>query len=316
MNFPNWTSGTTAKVCYIKEQTILKLTNATGYIRLSNIIFNDGTTLSYTARYTPSSGTAHIDISDLIRIGSGHCTVADNNTTRTIYWTSQAGMNPDTLYIPANQLAAYLVEQELGHYAAPLPSFMILPAGVTIAAEMIVEDPAMYIFKPDTYHLSSNGGVAIGGSYTGYLETIALDVPVVTSRVIQPECGKQYARLTWKSRKGNNKVHYFELSGINYKTSDTLALEPELSSQLSGLKGYREHRGETLSCTLRLDGLTAYDVWYYSDILQSSRCSIGIDNGRVDYAAQCTTAKIEIPDGDAGTNELVLTFNLNSYEHD
>lgn len=319
MTVNNWPSGTTAKEVYSKERTVLKITQVAGganaKITLSTIVYNDSTSLNYTAKYSAPSGTCYIDITDIIRIGSGHLNVTDGSATRTLYWSTMQGVNKYSLILPDNVVTQFLREEDLGHFGTPLPSYLIIPSGGLVTVEVVTEDPLLYTFKPDdivTLHPSGSFTIT---AYVGGLELSIMDKVLANTRIMEPECGKRYAALNWTSRIGNPKLAYFELSAITYKSANILQLDTAISDQYTRTSiGYDERRGEAVSCTLKLSGLSAFDIWYYSDVLQSNRQCITIGDNT--YYAQLTTNKIEIPDGDGGTNDLELNYNLYTVDYD
>lgn len=120
-------------------------------------------------------------------------------------------------------------------------------------------------------------------------------------------CNHRYAVVRWESAFGTQKTLVWEL--IENKTSavDNISL-------MSVEHDYNTIKGREDSFSLFLDNLTAYDYWYYADIIASSKVEVSIDNSpfrRVDV----TTKAVSIPDGDAGKmNELKVEVKYRKYD--
>ena len=68
------------------------------------------------------------------------------------------------------------------------------------------------------------------------------------------------------------------------------------------------------SVTLVIDELSAYDLWYYSDIITSSKVEVFI-SGAVGWSqVQVTNKNVTIPDGDARNGKLEITINWRRYD--
>lgn len=77
---------------------------------------------------------------------------------------------------------------------------------------------------------------------------------------------------------------------------------------------YNEVKGRVDGLSLRLDGLCAYDVWYYSDMITSSKVQISLD-GNEWTQVQVTDSSITIPDGEAlQDGKLEIKVNYKRYD--
>lgn len=106
-----------------------------------------------------------------------------------------------------------------------------------------------------------------------------------------------YAVVQWVSMTGVKRRHTFWVIKPEIEVADKYDLMTTDNS-------YKEIKGHEDGCTLMIDGLNAYDVWYYSDLAMSSNVRVTIYNG-AGYSpglvpALITTKKVTIPDGDAG----------------
>lgn len=69
--------------------------------------------------------------------------------------------------------------------------------------------------------------------------------------------------IRWRSLTGATRQHWFPVVGYVKDTNKELSL-------LSAGDGYNVRKNPYLALKCRLTGLTAYDVWYYQDLLQAS----------------------------------------------
>lgn len=69
--------------------------------------------------------------------------------------------------------------------------------------------------------------------------------------------------VRWTSLTGSVRQHWFPVVGYVNDTDKEV-------SMLSAGDGYKVRKNATLGLKCRLTGLTAYDVWYYQDMLQAS----------------------------------------------
>lgn len=74
---------------------------------------------------------------------------------------------------------------------------------------------------------------------------------------------RNYLMLYWRSRYGGYKQHTWEFLNVKYATQDSVEIQ-NLQNEYDVRKGFE------MSLTARIEGLTAYDYWYYADIINSS----------------------------------------------
>lgn len=106
-----------------------------------------------------------------------------------------------------------------------------------------------------------------------------------------------YAVVEWVSMTGILRRHTFWVIKPEIEVADKYDL-------LTTDNSYKEIKGHEDGCTLMIDGLNAYDIWYYSDLAMSSKVRVAIYNG-AGYSpgampALITTNKVTMPDGDGG----------------
>lgn len=122
---------------------------------------------------------------------------------------------------------------------------------------------------------------------------------------VDQECGKRYARVSWMPAFGSESLKraYFELRAETVQAGVT-TLQPNTPGDW-----YRDIRGRGDVVVLTLTGLTQYDVWYYSDIITSSR--VEVDGfGRVEIQ----TKEITLPDGESGKFDLKIKCKIAEYD--
>ena len=106
-----------------------------------------------------------------------------------------------------------------------------------------------------------------------------------------------YANVQWVSMTGVTRRHTFFVIKPEIEVADKYDLMTTDNS-------YKEIKGHEDGCTLMIDGLNAYDVWYYSDLAMSSNVRVAIYNGAGSSSgyvtAMITTKKVTMPDGDGG----------------
>lgn len=106
-----------------------------------------------------------------------------------------------------------------------------------------------------------------------------------------------YAVVEWVSMTGVLRRHTFWVIKPEIEVADKYDL-------LTNDNSYKEIKGHEDGCTLMIDGLNAYDVWYYSDLAMSSEVRVSIYNGAgigiASIPALITTKKVTMPDGDGG----------------
>lgn len=114
---------------------------------------------------------------------------------------------------------------------------------------------------------------------------------------------KQYAAVRWVSFTGVTRLHTWEVSKQKNETSGAFELLTQDGT-------FNVAKGRKDGFALRLDGLNAYDYWYYADVCHSSRVEVSLD-GQTWQRVNVTTKGVTVPDGNAGrlnTLEVELTY--------
>lgn len=124
-------------------------------------------------------------------------------------------------------------------------------------------------------------------------------------RVADQLCGRRYAAVRWVSAAGKQKQATWEVRDAKTTTQDAVEFETADNT-------YRYLKGRQDSCMLFLDGLTAFDYWYYSDIVHSS--SVEADFGQGWQSVEVTTKDVTIPYGSTELETLKVNIKIADYD--
>lgn len=263
-----------------------------------------GTQSAPIAIYTAASGyVLNIDLTDYIRTYPSVTKVRfsddldpDNVMETTI---SVLGLiNPESVLIPDHALGSN------GALIVP-PSKMICDFGVgsPISAE--------FYANSGTWSASGNASMALNKRSIGQIDgAFTLQDTNSHSRKYTPmaerSCGVDYAFVKWESFTGETRCHLFEVWKRKTETADTYSLLP-IDNEYIEIKGRRD------GFTIRLDGLCTYDLWYYADVINSSKVEVSFDGSNWDRV-QITDKTFTIPDGEAGDGKLEIALNWKRYD--
>lgn len=301
------------------------------YLQEKNIAVFEHTNTEYTAEsvkvYTDVLGTpqepfatfdldadgrAIIDMSDYIR--------AYPNTTKIYMACNQdyewleipiiasGNINPKTLIIPA-------LPCEL-EGATILPPSVILDAIEQPNILLVAGDYLIHKYYNDTYdELEPIDTVSVVKLATGVILS-SIEYQWTKTWPIKPLGTRRAATVEWVGISGHVKRSTWYVKKHTIQSSKT-ELSP-LIGQYKSAKG----RSETLS--LYIDGLNAYDMWYYSDIITSPSVRVVLDedmrqgymdSGRISerYEIEVVTGSAVIPDGNSEHNTLEVQIKYRDY---
>ena len=307
----NWTIN-----CWVQQRNILTLSNfsaGTEYIELTVTGHSE-----LTAKYVvPTSGVLQIDLSDLVRMyESGTFTVTERvgsssrqSLSRT--WSRSGLIKPESVLIPET-------EQTNGGLKLLVmpPSVMLKQIGSGTGMQTLFE-----MYGKDGYQFMTGRVVMLPSKNTlRFARQIAIE-PAATAielwhledtlcdhiNLRELECGHVYAAVEWTSFSGVTRRHTFE---VVKQTS-----EPINEVQIETINNeYDERKGRRDGFTLKLEGLSRYDMWYYGDILTSSKVRVSLD-GTTWRQVQVTGKAIELPTSDEGAlNVLEIPVNYRHYD--
>ena len=122
-------------------------------------------------------------------------------------------------------------------------------------------------------------------------------------------CGRTYAAVEWISRAGMKKRHTLEVTRVTYSTNGATEFQSAL--------GFDVTKGQAVGFTLRMQGLTRYDYWYYSDIITSNDVRVALVEADADFGeetrVQVVASKAVVPDS-AGAYDLEIEVKYKRYD--
>ena len=264
----NVTNGNVPNVAFWKaERFLIQWTTSADAVSFA---YQNGAETVEVATYQTANGGVLIDVTDFARAYPERNTLifSDGTNTRTVTFNVAGLINPAGVLIP---------ERDDDDFCAiSAPSLMLAPFGsLQLAFEM---------WSTDGYNFST-GRVKEkpGDTVQNYARSVTL--AHATERVefwhlnaneyravdIQPlSCERIYACVEWVSFTGATRRHIFEVTKATVETGDVVTLANILNE-------WTAMKGRVDSFTLRLENLDRYDLWYYSDLITSSRVRVTID---------------------------------------
>ena len=120
-----------------------------------------------------------------------------------------------------------------------------------------------------------------------------------------------YAVVEWESATGVTRRHTFWVKKPQTETANSYEL-------LTNDNSFNIIKGREESCSLMIDGLNSYDVWYYSDLAFSSKVRVNIYNGAGMVTgwmnASITTKKMGMYDGDSSSYKVEFDCKYKRYD--
>lgn len=249
-----------------------------------------------------ASGDVMIDLTDLFTAypigdsGSVRFNTGDYTPTVSISFYIKGDLSPNSMIIPTNG--------EIGIYAPIIAPtcflqwlFGIKPQFVLSVGQSELDYVELVgnIKRINSFQPNSLQAVSVSGERISFLHK---EVGVVTvSRTInirEQKCGRRYAMVQWVSAVGLIKRHTFEVRDVETSVSDNVALQ-------NNFGGFRELKGMRKCLRLHLPKLTAYDYWYYSDIVTSSDVRVAVSENDADFGedtrVKVVTNSVTIPNG-------------------
>ena len=295
-----------------QNRLVIKIETATGYTPTKVSIYNTTNNLgSYGSPFATyaldSDGNAIIDVTDLIR------TYGVANTVDTIYlYSDLATSSSDAIGVtfnivglidPASVIIPYHPLQQYGALIVP-PSKII-----TSLAQGDDETDAEFYATSGTWNVTGNASLAASKRMIGQINgafTLSDGTHTQTFTPRERQCGIEYAIVRWESFTGLTRKHVFEVIKPKTENANNYSLLPIENE-------YIEVKGRVDGLTLRLTGLNAYDLWYYADVINSSKVELTLD-GTNWSRVQVTTKSITIPDGEGIDGKLEININWKRYD--
>lgn len=277
----------------------------------------DGTVAKYSI---PASKNLDIDFSDLVRLSdTGECAISEYSSADTnigigytMRWTQVGRINPTTYFraLPPDSM------MDAFQLSVAAPSVMYKRLGVSA-------DPIMFELAGYSGYDFVTGRINFPPLADDPIEFAStIEIPNDADSVEfwhladrmynryslkELECGKRYAEVEWVSFTGKTRRHVFEVVKLTEETTKEVSLEM-LTNE------YDVRKGRRVSFSLRIEGLTAYDYWYYSDLVTSSSVRVSL-SGTAYCQVQVTAERSVIPETSEG-KPLTLEIPINYVRYD
>lgn len=280
-----------------------------------NVIFwtdLEGSSSNPIAKYTPpTDGKLYIDLTDYVR---AHPTVTKFSFfetgggvhLQTDVTVSVVGLiNPASVIIPERPIG-----MEMMVIAPPARMLRSLTNGQLIWEARAAEGDNYSVEYTDSDN-QPQMVVVTAPSYTvpKDAEILAVVEDEYSGRkyaCFPHQCGVRYAMVRWVSFTGVTRCHTMEVVKGKTETKDAYSLLPVDNE-------YVEIKGREDGFTLHLNGLCAYDLWYYADMIHSSKIEVSLDGTTWDRV-QVTKKSFTMPDGEGSDGEIEIQVNWKRYD--
>ena len=297
------------------ERQIIYLERVSGSVSEVKLSKRNKETLPYDdiATYKlDENGKCAIDITDLVRTFGVYQNAIDVNTSlsislsttgvRTSFYIRIKGIiNPADVYIPPFTMPDALI----------VPPERILYAGLTdIRCEFYTEVTTGLNWELEGAVLAENKRwIDAINDFTIYRvksgETTIARKSTFQS-IFVDVCKFPAAAVRWVSFTGGQRVHHFLLRKPTIASVENYQL-------LTLDNSYNEIKGRLYGLDLYLDDLLPYDLWYYADVITSSKVEVSLD-GQTWNQVQVTNKNVTIPTGEMGNGKLEITVNWRRYD--
>lgn len=268
-----------------------------------------------TARYVKPSGFLYVDLSELVRVlPSATLLISEVDaggtvlSSQTLTYSATIWRNPAQIQHP-DQLLQPLVKQNAFDGWDSVECMYIYPPSYIIAGGAQIQlftgdypraKAYAYIKDGVTYNIPEGNTVITLAQNAQSLQLYTYpdaqnpDVahPWAYIPIIPQDPCKRYGLVSWTNRFGRSNKAIFEIRGLSQSVTDTASIE-NAQRHYDDRKSYREE------ATLHLENLTAYDVWYYADIITSPSVLVNFDTGAQQYVG-VKTSDLDIPNNDIG----------------
>ena len=287
---------------WTKQRTFLRVDNRSNE-QFTIAITSGNTTLEYLISSDVSGYTETIEVTDMVRdVDTITLEILETSETTEINIARVGIADPARLAIPCNSAA--------GEHLITLPPSVIYADGEhTIMLDVVGGSPVRLNgstqISPQAllqYMTLPLGAIDADSNVTlEYLSAkpIAWHVFWQTKTRALP-CDADSAHVLWKSVSGGNKAALWKVRDNGLNVTESV----EFVTMYDGVD-VRKSFGSVMA--LYLDDLSAYDVWYYSDIIASDIVNV---NGR---QVNITTSSITYPNGyDRG--EVVVNVEFSNFD--
>lgn len=306
---------TTSSLQLWKQERIVGYKHTTRKVRFWTDLEGSGS--NPIAVYTPTSdGELYIDLTDYVRahedVEEFHFYEAAGGVhIQTDIAVSVVGLiNPASVLVPCFGEEADFYFDMPRRYLSPLTGaslqFGIFPRPSG--------DDSLFYYIRTTYWPAStqnvSDGMTLTSTYSNGFHLMKSEGGTSTIlRTYRPTpliYGVNYAMVRWVSFTGTTRCHTMEVVKSKIETKDAYSLLP-IDNE------YVEIKGREDGFTLRLNGLCAYDIWYYADMITSSKAEVSLDGSTWDRV-QVTKKSITMPDGEGSDGVLEIQVNWKRYD--
>lgn len=316
----NWSAAV-----YSQERKVVKITNFednTASVRLTL-----SSPINVVAYYVvPTSRELQIDVTDIVRLsesGTFYLSGFDANgkivfTERaTCEWKTKGLINPYTDIRPMSELLERWTEiadskgVDVSVNLAP-PSRILEQIGFPLILEMHgTQDIAVFPVGSTSRNMfdALKSQITIPYDMSDWFvandyESVSYGVYGTTER---NGCNRACV-VRWISRYGVQKQFVWYYKDLRVNVSEVVSI-----ATIDGT--YDERKGYMQGLTLFLDELNAYDYWYYSDIITSSKVEIFMGGSSLWRVVQVDAKNVQIPNNDMGKpKDLEVQINLQAYD--
>lgn len=299
VDVPNTSSSTSASLSVWKQERLVFKVQETANIAVGVWTNLHGSYSSPMVLYTvPSSGVLYVDMSDYAR------TYADTLTKITVYGgykheytiTFAGLINPVSVIIPGNSLAS-------------AGALIVPPTMLICAFDNNDLEEAEFYKVTGTWGVTGHASISLDKRKIGRIRgsfTLGDGTHFKTYNPRPMRCDVRYALVRWVSFTGQTRTHWLEVVKVKTDASAGYNLLP-IDNE------YVEIKGRVDGFTLRLDGLTAYDMWYYADMVTSSKVEVSLDGTNYDRVQVSTKTFIQ-PDGENNDGKFEINVNWKRYD--
>lgn len=287
---------------WTKQRTFLRVDNRSNE-QFTIGITSGNTTLDYLISSDVSGYTETIEVTDIVKdVDILIIDLYETNETIDVNVAHVGIADPARLAIPSNSAA--------GEHLATLPPSVIYADGKHILMLDVVGSNPVRLngitqISPKAllqYMTLSLGSIAADSNVTlEYLSAKPLEWHVFwQTKTRALPCYVDSAHVLWKSFSGGNKAALWKVRDKGMNVTESV----HFATMMDGVD-VRKSFGSVMA--LYLDDLSAYDVWYYSDIIASDIVKV---NGR---QVNITTSSVTYPNGyDRG--EVVVNVEFSNFD--
>ena len=265
-----------------------------------------GSALAPFAKYkTQADGKCYIDLTDYVRAYPSVSTLNFGDSSEHQEYEIECEVvgliNPAGVLIPHHALEDDCIMLP--------PSRIIEPVGsATIRVGFYKKDSAPFYFKKldNSTGVTAVDGATIPAAYTGGFMLYKRTGKRMTYAYIPQVCDHAYAMVRWVSLTGVTRCHTFEMVKETTESASAYSLLP-VDNEYVTIKGRKD------GMTMRIEGLTPYDVWYYADVLTSSKVEVSLD-GSTWVQVDVETKNATIPEGTSANNKFEFKVGYKRYD--